>query len=348
MDAGTSTPYAQDEDASYLIASDHLSDASDNANNFPARNFNAIRQMFNNPEKTTPRREGAKRPCPSLGQSPVTEKKKIRDDSNYSYEEQIQMLVKKIEEMQDTQAVLIEQLKELRAEIKQKDDENRKKNPIKTTEKTKKEQVKPVEKPKIINTGKPKKKAEEEVLADTLTAYNHISGDEGDQMDTSDYEDGGEWQRFTPRKAKKQQAQETKKISIVEKQTKIIQKRQEKEMDKTIKTSQARRIEKENNEPQPTSLAALPMALGCIFGGISLAKFGRKTTHIIICLPMFLGWILMFLAYDINMIFIGRFITGLMTGMVASACSVYIAETSDPSYRAFLLGLIVACASLGT
>uniref|UniRef100_A0A6P7FMW1 Facilitated trehalose transporter Tret1-like isoform X1 n=1 Tax=Diabrotica virgifera virgifera TaxID=50390 RepID=A0A6P7FMW1_DIAVI len=95
------------------------------------------------------------------------------------------------------------------------------------------------------------------------------------------------------------------------------------------------------------SLAALPMALGCVFGGISLEKFGRKTTHLIICLPMFLGWLLMFLAHDINMIFIGRFITGLMTGMVAAACSVYIAETSEPSYRAFSLGLIVACASFG-
>ncbi|CAG9840804.1 unnamed protein product [Diabrotica balteata] len=127
MYAGTSIPSAHDEDASYLSeVSDHLSDTSDIENNIPARNFNAIRQMFNKPEETTPRREGAKRPCPSPGQSPVTETKKIRDDNSYTHDQQIQMLVRKIEEMQETHAVLMEQLKELRVEIKQKDEENRK------------------------------------------------------------------------------------------------------------------------------------------------------------------------------------------------------------------------------
>lgn len=95
------------------------------------------------------------------------------------------------------------------------------------------------------------------------------------------------------------------------------------------------------------SMAALPMALGSAFGGFFSAKLGRKRTHSLACLPTFLGWILIYLATETKMILIGRFITGFVTGMLATVTGVYIGETSDPAYRGFLLAGISFSVALG-
>ncbi|XP_056639604.1 facilitated trehalose transporter Tret1-like isoform X1 [Diorhabda sublineata] len=95
------------------------------------------------------------------------------------------------------------------------------------------------------------------------------------------------------------------------------------------------------------SMAALPMALGSAFGGFFSAKLGRKRTHTLACLPTFLSWILIYLATDTKMILTGRFISGFVTGMLASVTGVYIGETSDPANRGFLLAGISFSVSLG-
>lgn len=58
------------------------------------------------------------------------------------------------------------------------------------------------------------------------------------------------------------------------------------------------------------SMAAIPMAFGCILGGFLIEMFGRRNTHIITCPALFLGWMLIYLAQRIEVILLGRFTTG--------------------------------------
>lgn len=95
------------------------------------------------------------------------------------------------------------------------------------------------------------------------------------------------------------------------------------------------------------SVAALPMALGCIVGGYIMEKHGRKLAHSIPCLPLVLGWCLIFFARGLYMLLVGRFLTGLASGILAPPTAVYIGETSSPQHRGFLLASISLAMSLG-
>ncbi|KAL1502547.1 hypothetical protein ABEB36_007673 [Hypothenemus hampei] len=80
------------------------------------------------------------------------------------------------------------------------------------------------------------------------------------------------------------------------------------------------------------------MAIGSLMGGLTIQKYGRKQTHLIICLPFWIGWILIYYAFNLEMLLVGRFLTGLSSGMIGPATGVYIGETSEPKYRVVLLG----------
>lgn len=94
-------------------------------------------------------------------------------------------------------------------------------------------------------------------------------------------------------------------------------------------------------------MAVLPMALGSIIGGFFGEKFGRKSTHLNVCVPLMVGWLLIYFANGTKLILIGRFLTGLCCGVLATCTGIFIAETSDPKYRGFLLGGISFAISLG-
>lgn len=95
------------------------------------------------------------------------------------------------------------------------------------------------------------------------------------------------------------------------------------------------------------SMAALPMALGCIFGGFLMQKFGRKTTHLIAAIPCVIGWLVIYFATSIELLLLGRFLTGLVVGVLGPPSSVYIGETSAPCYRGFLLAAISLAIAVG-
>ncbi|RZB45726.1 Sugar tr and/or MFS 1 domain containing protein [Asbolus verrucosus] len=95
------------------------------------------------------------------------------------------------------------------------------------------------------------------------------------------------------------------------------------------------------------SMAALPMALGCILGGILMEKIGRKTTHMVTCVPCVIGWMVLYFASNIAMILSGRFLTGFCVGLLGPPTGVYMSETSEPKYRGFLLAAISFAIALG-
>lgn len=95
------------------------------------------------------------------------------------------------------------------------------------------------------------------------------------------------------------------------------------------------------------SMAALPMAFGCIIGGCIMEKYGRKLAHLLPCVPLIVGWIFIYFAWEIYMLLVGRFLTGLASGILAPPTAVYIGETSAPKYRGFLLANISLAMSFG-
>lgn len=95
------------------------------------------------------------------------------------------------------------------------------------------------------------------------------------------------------------------------------------------------------------SLCLLPMSVGCLLGGVSVEKFGRKKAHLILSVPLLLGWIFIYFAFNLEMLLLGRILGGLSVGLMGPACSVYLSEMSDPKYRGLFLGTPSMALSIG-
>jgi facilitated trehalose transporter len=94
-------------------------------------------------------------------------------------------------------------------------------------------------------------------------------------------------------------------------------------------------------------MAALPLAAGCLFGGFLMERVGRRRTSLLIGLPALTGWVLMAIAQDLNMLLVGRFLTGFSVGAFGPVGLVYIGETSSPKYRGVLLAATAFSVALG-
>lgn len=90
------------------------------------------------------------------------------------------------------------------------------------------------------------------------------------------------------------------------------------------------------------SVGVLPMGPGCFIGGYLMEKYGRRTSHMIVCVPMILGWVTIACAELFykppDVILLGRFITGAASGILGPPVSVFIGEISVPKYRGLFLG----------
>ncbi|KAJ9592463.1 hypothetical protein L9F63_015879 [Diploptera punctata] len=95
------------------------------------------------------------------------------------------------------------------------------------------------------------------------------------------------------------------------------------------------------------SMAALPMALGCLLSGVLMERFGRKTTHQLICVPFVIGWVVISLSRQVWMLYLGRFLTGLCVGLQGPLSPVYVAESAGPQFRAILLAGVSLSVSSG-
>ncbi|XP_050060890.1 facilitated trehalose transporter Tret1-like [Aphis gossypii] len=95
------------------------------------------------------------------------------------------------------------------------------------------------------------------------------------------------------------------------------------------------------------SMAALPMAVGSVLGGVAMDRLGRKTTNLLICVPFVLGWTAVSMATGVNGVYAGRLLTGLCTGLLGPPTAVYIAEVTEQRYRGAALAMISFSVSAG-
>jgi MFS family permease len=81
------------------------------------------------------------------------------------------------------------------------------------------------------------------------------------------------------------------------------------------------------------SMAALPMALGCLAGGYGMEKLGRRRMNQLLCLPFIAGWLLMAMAHNVQLLIAGRFLTGTLLLIVNH----FLLSLFSPFFR--LIGL---------
>ncbi|XP_069699239.1 facilitated trehalose transporter Tret1-like isoform X2 [Periplaneta americana] len=96
----------------------------------------------------------------------------------------------------------------------------------------------------------------------------------------------------------------------------------------------------------PSSIASIATPIGCLLCGPCLDRFGRRVTLLALNVPFMLGWLtLAFIPSPVStpLLYLGRILTGLGTGMASIPACVYIAEVSDHAWR----GMLVTWPSIG-
>lgn len=96
------------------------------------------------------------------------------------------------------------------------------------------------------------------------------------------------------------------------------------------------------------SAAIAPFALlfGNMISGYLMEKLGRRASQILLSVFYIGGWTIIGFAGNINLILLGRFITGFCQGWLGPLGPVFVGEISSPAYRGlFLAGLSLSIAS---
>lgn len=103
----------------------------------------------------------------------------------------------------------------------------------------------------------------------------------------------------------------------------------------------------EAQESWIASLASLSTPFACIFGGYLMDKIGRRKTLILTEIPLIMGWSMICLATSVHMIYIGRLLTGIGSGIVGAPARVYTSEVTQPHLRGMLTALSSVFLSFG-
>lgn len=74
------------------------------------------------------------------------------------------------------------------------------------------------------------------------------------------------------------------------------------------------------------SLSSVSTPIGCILSGYLMDLIGRKRTLIMTEIPLIIGWLLISTSSTVEMIYVGRLLVGLGSGMVGAPARVYTGE----------------------
>ncbi|XP_039275785.1 facilitated trehalose transporter Tret1-like isoform X2 [Nilaparvata lugens] len=95
------------------------------------------------------------------------------------------------------------------------------------------------------------------------------------------------------------------------------------------------------------SLAVPPMAVGCILSGYLMEEFGRRLIQMFTSMLFVIAWVIVSVSTSVEVLYVGRIVSGLSAGLLSPLCLVYIAEVSDPVIRGTFLASIPLAISTG-
>ena len=80
------------------------------------------------------------------------------------------------------------------------------------------------------------------------------------------------------------------------------------------------------------SLSNIGQLIGSLLMGVLAGAIGRKKTIMVFCLPLLLGWVIMFISNgDTILLSLGRIFQGI--GTMSSVTQVYLVEVADAQRR---------------
>ncbi|KAF2883248.1 hypothetical protein ILUMI_22918 [Ignelater luminosus] len=94
------------------------------------------------------------------------------------------------------------------------------------------------------------------------------------------------------------------------------------------------------------SFATLGAMFMCFPSGIMCEKLGRKLSMLTLTVPFIVGWLLIIFANSVEMIYIGRFLTGMVIGAFLPLLSLYIGEIAEKEIRGALV-ILAGVVTLG-
>jgi len=101
-----------------------------------------------------------------------------------------------------------------------------------------------------------------------------------------------------------------------------------------------------------TSWIAGSFGLGAIVGGFASAiigfSLGRRRCLLLMTFPDAFGWILIATAVNLDMVFLGRFLTGFAAAGYVPSILIYVAEISQPQHRGVFSAITIPSIALGT
>ena len=80
--------------------------------------------------------------------------------------------------------------------------------------------------------------------------------------------------------------------------------------------------------------------------GILMPRYGKKWTMVLLSVPIFIGWLFIIFAYNVEMLYVGRFLTGF-SGAFSMLAPGYIAEICEVEIRGSLASFMQVMTMMG-
>nr|XP_018910589.1 PREDICTED: facilitated trehalose transporter Tret1-like [Bemisia tabaci] len=87
--------------------------------------------------------------------------------------------------------------------------------------------------------------------------------------------------------------------------------------------------------------------IGSLTSGLLQEKFGRKGAVMMINIPIFIGWMTLYFAKSVYMLYAVSVIMGLCTGLAEAPLHAYIGEIGEPRMRGTLSTISTSCCIIG-